>query len=692
MTRGLLSSSAVLLVLISTAHAQQTALALEPEELPPVVVEGATVEKPKVSVKKGDGAQSAPVRGPLEASEAAALTSDANVSTGGKTVTGVPAHQIGSAVTVVTGTQLRAQQVRNAADALRSLPGVHVSQSGSGGGLTQVRIRGAEANHTLVLIDGIEASDPNNGELDWSNLMAEDIERIEVIRGAQSGIYGSRAIGGVINIITRGGKGPLTLSSRVEFGSYGTRDVSARASGGTDSFWLSVAGNYREQNDFNWSIYGDEDDPWDNGTINVKGGFKIIEGMTLDFVVRDTTKNVDSDNESFIPQTGLNGAVDTADSSVADLFLGGATLRWDMLGGALTHVAKANRNTTEVDYESEWYGPSAFDAKADTFSYLATYRFATPSVSAKHALSGFVENKREDFTPFASYADPLTRKREAISTVGEYRGEYFDRVFVDASVRHDDNDTFRDFTTWRSGVSVVLPEVNMRPHASVGTGVALPGMFEQFGYVAGSFIGNPNLKPEESFSWDVGVEFSALRGKALLDITYFNADLSNKIQGTGNSMINLEGESQRDGIEISGRILVTRALSLGASYTYLNAKDPNGLEEIRRAPHSGRADLNYSFDEGRGNFNLAAIYNGDTIDNNFGTWPATRVLLDEYLLVNAAISYDVQPGFQVFGRVENILDERYEEISGYNTLGVAAYAGVKITLEDPNTAAWAKYR
>lgn len=672
----------------SAASAQQAAAVGDLDELPPVVVEGATVEKPKVKVKKDASPAASSVPGPAAPVEVVAPTSGES----GQTVTGVPANQIGSAVSVVTGAQLRAQQIRHAADALRSLPGVSVSQTGSGGGLTQVRIRGAEANHTLVLIDGIEASDPNNGELDWSNLMAEDIERIEVIRGAQSGIYGSRAIGGVINIITRGGKGPLTLSSRVEFGSYGTRDVSARASGGTDQFWLSIAGSYREQNDFNWAIYGTEDDPWDNGTINLKGGFTIIDGMTLDFVVRDTKKNVHSDNESFVPQTGLNGAIDTADTSTADLFLGGVNLRWDTFGGALTHIVKANRNTTDVDYDSEWYGPSAFEAKADTFSYLATYRFATPTIAAKHALSGFVENKREDFTPFTGYSDSLKRKREAVSTVGEYRGEFFDRLFVDGSVRHDDNDTFRDFTTWRSGVSVALPEVNLRPHASVGTGVALPGMFEQFGYVAGSFVGNPNLKPEESFSWDVGVEFSALRGKALLDVTYFNADLTNKIRGTGSSMANLAGESTREGIEIAGRVLVMPALTLGASYTYLHAEDPDGLEEIRRAPHSGRVDVNYAFDGGRGNFNLAAIYNGDMEDDNFVSWPATRVVLDDYLLVNAAISYDVQPGFQVFGRVDNILDERYEEISGYNTLGIAAYGGIRITLEEPSTAHWGKSR
>ena len=149
-------------------------------------------------------------------------------------VAGVPAYTIGNAMSVVTGEELRAQQVRHAAEALRSLPGVAVSRSGGVGNLTQVRIRGAEGNQTLVLIDGIEANNTADGEFDFSNLSAEDIERIEVIRGPMSGLYGSNAVGGVINIITRTGKGPLSVTVRTEAGSFGTRDVVVRASGGSD--------------------------------------------------------------------------------------------------------------------------------------------------------------------------------------------------------------------------------------------------------------------------------------------------------------------------------------------------------------------------------------------------------------------------------------------------------------------------
>src|SRR5690606_18691353 len=165
---------------------------------------------------------------------------------------GIPNAHLGTAVTVVTGEDLQRQQIRHAADALRSLPGVSVNRAaGSPAGLTQVRIRGAEANHTLVLIDGIEANAGSSGEFDFSDLMIEDIERIEVIRGPQSALYGSNAIGGVINVITKRGGGPLAITARAEGGSFGTKGGAARVSGGNERIWGSATVQHQRSDGFN---------------------------------------------------------------------------------------------------------------------------------------------------------------------------------------------------------------------------------------------------------------------------------------------------------------------------------------------------------------------------------------------------------------------------------------------------------
>ena len=214
--------SAIALVLAAgVAKAQET-------RLPGIVVEGATLSRPAVRA-------ASPVAAPQAASSTPAEAADAPAVQDGDT--GVPLSEVGSSVTVVTGAQLRDRQVRTAAEALQSLPGVHVSRNSTPASVTEVRIRGAENNHTLVLIDGVPANDPTGGAYDFSDLSTADIERIEVIRGAQSVIYGSGAVGGVINIITRSGRGPARVTIATEVGSFGMRDVALGASGGSERVW-----------------------------------------------------------------------------------------------------------------------------------------------------------------------------------------------------------------------------------------------------------------------------------------------------------------------------------------------------------------------------------------------------------------------------------------------------------------------
>ncbi|HEY1244156.1 MAG TPA: TonB-dependent receptor [Hyphomicrobiaceae bacterium] len=653
-------------------------------QLPGIYVQGATLEAPRPSSGKG-------------APGSTAAADDAREGSGGDSE-GVPLEQVGSAVTVVTGAQLQAQQIRHAADALRSLPGVAVSRTGSLAGVTQVRIRGAEGNHTLVLIDGIDAGDNALGEFDFASLLAEDIERIEIIRGPQSGLYGSKAVGGVINIVTKTGKGPLTASLRTEGGSLGTYDVSGRVSGGNDRAWFYASAQRRGAQFFNWSETGSEDDPWRSTTLTLKGGVTLLEGVTLDFNLRDSRNFTNTDDAPFF---GLQVPFDSFGTSDTNVFLGGVKLKWDSLNGALSQVVSFDRNLTEVKTQSELFGPSDNDNARDKLAYLATYRFDTPTfLAAKHTVSGQVDTQTERFTPSS---DGLERARSQVGVVGEYRGEFFKRLYVTGNVRHDDNDTFQDFTTWRTAASLDLPELKIRPHASVGTGVALPGMFEQFGFFLGSppFKGNPSLQPEESLGWDAGVEFALIKDRAFLDVTYFHANLTNEIVGFGTSIANLNGESERSGIEVALRAQLTPSLRFGASYTYLDAVgadlnlDPTGtiaFPEVRRPRHAGRADLTYVFADGRGSVNLAAIYNGRMQDNagfvapDF-TFTTSRVTLDDYWLVNLAASYRLQKGVELFGRVENALDAQYQEVFGFNTPGITTFAGVRFTFGGPDGVA-----
>ncbi len=659
-------------------------------ELPGIVVQGATLETPPRPRQRPSSTQAVSAPAPASSAE---VVADA-AATASDDVEGVPLQTLGTAVTVVTRQDLEQQQIRHAADALRSLPGVTVSRTGSPAGVTQVRIRGGEGNHTLVLIDGIEANSPSEGEFDFSNLMTEDIERIEVIRGPQSALYGSNAVSGVVNIITRSGKGPPRMTARVEAGSFGTKEIAASASAGTDRVWGSVSVQHQNSDGYNLAPDGPlgEDDGWRFTSLAARMGAMLTKDIRLDFTIRHTDKNADRDDDLGV-RNGFTIQSDTPSWFETKTLLMGAQLRWDMLDGALTHVFKANRSVTENFDMGTAYGPAPYsnDSEANRFAYQSTYRFATP-FGVNHSITGLVDHSRESFDVSSLYGSS-SASRNQTGFAAEWRGDIYDRVFLSAGVRHDDNDTFEDFTTWRTGISVPIKEFGIRPHASAGTGVKAPTMFEQFG-TTGDFISNPDLVPEESKGWDAGVEFTLLAGRAIVDVTYFQTDLKNKIKtdyvpcpvgpdycATPN---NLAGTSKRDGVEISGQFKLTPNLTLGLSYTYLDAVDNTGVQELRRPPHAGRADVTYAFHEGKGTVRLTALYNGEMDDQGFGTFPDyinQIVSLDDYWLVSLAASYKINPGLEVYGRVENVFDEDYEEVYGFNTPGAAVYAGLRWTFD-----------
>ena len=299
---------------------------------------------------------------------------------------GVPLEQVGSAVTVVTGEQLRAQQVRTAADALRSLPGVAVSRTGGFGNLTQVRIRGAEGNHTLVLIDGIEANDLADGEFDFSNLSAEDIERIEVIRGPMSGLYGSNAVGGVINIITRDGKGPLTVTMRSEGGSFGTRDLAVRASGGNDNAHAAVSYSLRDTDGFNISPRGGENDGSSTRHAHLARRGQAAAGCHARFHRAQHCQDGRRDGFGDIFDPALAGTLATAFDDRSTLghrvLLGGATC-----AGTRSDGSSRRSSAPATTHRYDRHRPHVLQLQQEhqrerQVAYLATYRLRRLRASA----------------------------------------------------------------------------------------------------------------------------------------------------------------------------------------------------------------------------------------------------------------------------------------------------------------------
>ncbi|MEL6375041.1 MAG: TonB-dependent receptor [Pseudomonadota bacterium] len=689
---------------VPSAQAQGT-------QLPGVVVEGATIAVPparrrtrQVTIPQTQPQASAPAPVALPAppvSPSPQSTGPATpqpIATGGGQPTGNPPtvaggirrDETGTSLTVVTSDQIAASQARFAADALRALPGVSVNRTGGFGGLTNIRLRGAESNHTLVLIDGIVANDSADGAFDFGGLLAGDIARIEILRGPQSGLFGSNALGGVINIITKDGRGPARITLRTEGGSFDTAAAGVSLSGGNDWAHGLIAYRARTTNGFDLSPIGREEDGSRLASFVARGGFKLAPNLKIDLTARNQVTRGDTDGQS-APAGQLAIATDSADTFRYDLWVAGVNVRYDMFGDRLTHNLFFNRRMTDRTNVSS-FGTSSNDSATTTYGYAGTLRLRTRLfAAASHTLTWKLQQEDESFKTTPSFGAGANEGRSRLAAIAQYRIGIAKRAFVTATVRHDDNETVPDFTTWRLSATAKLGSrrLGIRPHASVGTAVKLPTLFEQFGFVPGFFQPNPNLEPEESFGFDVGVEFTVPQAGIVLDVTYFNQDLTNKIgsqtlPGFISTSVNQPGTSTREGVEVAASWKVTRGLLLSAAYTYLDAREANGQREVRRAPHSGRFDLDYTFDAERARLKLSAAYTHDTPDVAFlqPFFTPTRVTLDPYWLVSVAASYKLRQGVSVFGRLENAFDVDYQEVFGFNTPGFAAYAGLKVTFED----------
>ncbi|MBA8903515.1 TonB-dependent receptor [Phyllobacterium sp. P30BS-XVII] len=606
----------------------------------------------------------------------------------------IDAEKSGRAYTVITGEQLVQNQTRYVADALRQVPGFAVSRGGSYGGLTQVRVRGAEANHLLVMIDGVEASETGNGEFDFGGLPVTDVDHIEILRGPQSAFWGSNALAGVVNIITKGGtRDGFKISGRSEAGTDGTWLGNVLLQGGADNYDFALSGTYRQNKGFNISNFGSEKDGDKNGSIN--GKFKV--DITPDVVVDGTFRYVnrrsdlDPDGGYGTPFQGL--VVDGDDQTTTKELLGSLGITWTSLDGALTQKARiSDTNTLRDNLKHDEY-ISGNEGNRLNGSYQATYKFDTPAFAdARHQITAGYQGERETFqqrpakadfnSPYFDASQFEKHDRTMHSFVGEYRGEFFDQLYLNAAARHDDNDRFKDASTYSFGAAWKIPDWGTRLHSSVGTGVTNPTFYDQFGYIPSTYKGNPNLRPEKSLGWDFGVEQSFFDEQLVVDVTYFRQNLTDEITSIATpdfryTPVNQDGRSKRQGVEVAATLNLTSGFTTTATYTYTDAKDPDGQIEIRRPRHSGSLNAAYTFLEDRARVFSEVTFNGKMEDTAFTPPLPTRVVLKDYTLVTIGGSYKFSDKMEAYARIENLVDEDYQEVFGFNTPGRTAFVGLK---------------
>lgn len=602
---------------------------------------------------------------------------DQIIVTGSRTPTSI--NSVGSAVTVITRDDIERRQARYVSDLLRTVPGFAVSHSGVAGSQTQVRVRGAEANHVLVLIDGARANDPATGdEFRWEFLTTANIERIEIVRGPQSALWGSDAVAGVVHIITRSGGTQSQVGGYVEAGSLNTMNSALNGSLGDENWSLSLSVERLETDGDNISRTGNEDDNSDATTGSLSASFQASESLAFTFGARAVDAYSQYDSVDFFV-TGLPTDSDVALETQQNYVQVGSTIG--------SGDSRVRHHVAARYFESENRNLTNAVEDVNALSDRTTYAYQADISLGDDVLSLALEREETNFEQRGpvGFGDPnQTQEMNVTSVIADYQANVGDSLTFMAGARFDDNSYFDDAVTGRLSVTWNLNDAT-RIRGNVGTGRKNPTFIELFGYFPGQSVNNPNLMPEKSTSFDIGVE-RQISDALNVQFTLFRQDLEDEINGFVFDPVtflstaeNMPGTSKRNGVEFAARWDLSEQMSLNASYTYIDSSAEN-IREVRRPRHSGSVDVDYGFMESRGRLALTAAYGGTRTDTFFPPWPNPPevVTLSNHWLLDLTVQYRLTDSIKAFARANNLLDTEYEQVYGYRTPGRTAYAGIQV--------------
>jgi vitamin B12 transporter len=601
-----------------------------------------------------------------------------------------PLSRIGDSVTLIDSEQVRASQKLTVSDLLATTPGVSVSRNGGLGGSTQLRIRGAEHDQTVVLIDGIKLNDPSSagGGFNFANLLTGDYMRIEVLRGPQSTLWGSQAIGGVVNVVTTVPEGPLLASYAAEGGERGSATVQARAEAGGERFSWRVAGKYLTTDGIsalNDDRGGREKDGYRNTGANVRGLWRINDAVSAELRTTYSHGRVEFDG---FPAPAFELA-DTREYAVTEELVSYAGVNATTFGGKLQNrVGFAFTDTDRENIDPDSPVPTTFDAtgRNERWEYQGT-------LTLNDAVSGVfgLESERSELdtrspTERDPNPTPLVNNVQLDSLYAQVSVSPFAALTLTAGMRYDDHDTFGDENTVRAAVAwSATPTTIVR--ASYGEGFKAPTLFQLF-----SEFGNEELAPERADAWDVGVEQHLLSDALVLSATYFGRNTRNMIDFVSCfpstdprcatrpfGFYDNVAKTDAEGIELGLTARIGERLRVEANYTELDATNraPGsnfGRDLPRRPGQTLNGEVTYAWPIGL-TTSVAVAHSGRSFDDASNT-----VALDSYTVVDLRAAFVFRDNLELYGRLENAFDEEYETIARYGTPGRALFFGVRQSL------------
>ena len=581
----------------------------------------------------------------------------------------VPVREIGTAVSVITAEDIQLSGYNSMAGVLRTQAGIGASNTGGAGKPTALRIRGEEGYRTLVMIDGVELADPSATQVGptFEHLLTTgDVERIEILRGAQGFIYGADA-GGVVNILTRTGEGPTTAEASIEYGDFDTRQLEANMSGGSDTGDYFVSVSDLSSEGYNARISDTDlldDDGYENTTLHAKAGWTPTEDLRLQLVARD----IDAENE--FDQCGFPATNDCLG------FISQSTLKIsaDYNVGRFSHsLALAN---TEVERGDFWAGVESFttDGSIRRVDYTGSVEVGSTST-----LVYGIDLEREQVT--SSSGDNL--ERDQTGTYFEYQAQFNDAFYVTAGARHDDNDDFGKHTSVRVSAAYLQrleSGATLKYRTTYGTGFRAPSLSE-VAYNNGPFAFPPasavRLSEESSSGFDIGMEYVGSNG-LYVGATYFNQDIEDEIffdLSGFSGYLQALGRNLSRGIELVVEYPVSSQWDVLGNLTINDTENQEGQQRIRRPEHLANLGVRFSSADDR--FRLLANYrfSRNAVDELFGIG---RVPLDDYQVLDISAAFRVSERLEAYGRLENVADEDYQEVTGFRSAGFAAYAGARV--------------
>lgn len=590
-----------------------------------------------------------------------------------------------ASVNVVDREVLEALNLPLTSDVLRLMPGVSVATSGPAGSQTQLRVRGAEANHSLLFVDGIRFNDPAAGNEPRFEMLANDaLSRIEIVRGPQSALWGSEALGGVVAIETADATGPDRLSAIAEYGSLDSVRTGAQFSARKGNLGVSGSAGWLKSDGIDAFGGGGDHDGFENKSGSLKAVYRPDGASEIGIVGH--WMEAESDFDGFDPATFLHA--DTGDATRNRIW---AIRTWGRTtsGGENPWIASlstglldsGNRNSRDGDWLNSTFGRR--------FSMAGQLSKDLKLGANSHRLTLAIDHEDEDFRARDQEyfgATDQAQSRNLTAFAGQWRAEWRPGLITDLALRHDRFSDFADATTFRASV-LVAPFEGWTAHLAYGEGIAQPSFYDLFGFFPGSFAGNPALRPEKSRGWEVGARWAAPRTS--ISITGFANRLRDEIVDVFDpitfvsSTANADGKSGRKGLEFEARQKIGERSVIAFNYTYLDADQQqisgaNRLREVRRPRHS--ANLVATTQVGAFDAGAGLAYVGARRDTDFDSFPARTVNLGDYLLANFNIGWQVAPPLEAYLRMENAFDANYQDAVGYQTAGRTIYAGLRFRL------------